>query len=95
MPLALAAAVIVNTGGLGSDIAAAGGGALGTFLFEKYAHVLGSGIMAEARRRWTEVRGRQLAQALTDAALPATAPQLRDDRRARHGPGAPAAGAAG
>jgi len=77
VPLALAAAVIVNTGGLGSDIAAAGGGALGTFLFEKYAHVLGSGIMAEARRRWTEVRGRQLAHSLTDAALPTTAPQLR------------------
>jgi hypothetical protein len=77
VPLALAAAVIVNTGGLGSDIAAAGGGALGTFLFEKYAHVLGSGIMADARRRWIEVRGRQLAQSLTDAALPTTAPQLR------------------
>src|SRR5260221_44069 len=43
VPLALAAAVIVNTGGFGSDIAAAGGGALGTFLLEKYAHVLGSG----------------------------------------------------
>jgi len=77
VPLALAAAVIVNTGGLGSDLAAAGGGALGTFLFEKYAHVLGSGIMADARRRWTEVRGRQLARSLTDAALPTTAPLLR------------------
>ena len=77
VPIALAAAVIVNTGGLGSDIAAAGGGALGTFLFEKYAHVLGGGIMAEARRRWTEVRGRQLARALTDAALPTAAPLLR------------------
>jgi hypothetical protein len=77
VPIALAAAVIVNTGGLGTDLAAAGGGALGTFLFEKYAHVLGSGIMADARRRWIEVRGRQLAQSLTDAALPTTAPQLR------------------
>lgn len=77
VPIALAAAVIVNTGGLGADIAAAGGGALGSFLFEKYAHVLGTGIMADARRRWIEVRGRQLAHALTDAALPTTAPQLR------------------
>lgn len=77
VPLALAAAVIVNTGGFGSDIAAAGGGALGTFLLEKYAHVLGSGIMAEARRRWTEVRGRQLAQSLTAAALPTTGAVLR------------------
>jgi hypothetical protein len=77
VPIALAAAVIVNTGGLGSDLAAAGGGALGTFLFEKYAHVLGGGIMADARRRWIEVRGRHLALSLTDAALPTTAPRLR------------------
>jgi len=77
VPIALAAAVIINTGGLGADLAAAGGGALGTFLFEKYAHVLGHGVMADARRRWIEVRGRQLAQALTDAALPGTAPALR------------------
>lgn len=77
VPIALAAAVIVNTGGFGSDLAAVGGGAVGTFLFEKYAHVLGRGIMAEARRRWTEVRGRQLAQSLVDAALPGTAPFVR------------------
>ncbi|HEY0302905.1 MAG TPA: hypothetical protein VGC36_16275, partial [Rhizomicrobium sp.] len=77
VPIALAAAVIVNTGGLGSDLAAVGGGAVGTFLFEKYAHVLGRGIMSDARRRWTEVRGRQLATELVDAALPHTAPQVR------------------
>ena len=77
VPIALAAAVIVSTGGLGSDLAAVGGGAVGTFLFEKYAHVLGRGIMTDARRRWTEVRGRQLATELVDAALPATAPYVR------------------
>jgi hypothetical protein len=77
VPIALAAAVIVNTGGLGADIAAAGGGALSTFLIEKYAHVLGSGIMADARRQWTGVRGRQLARTLVDAALPTAAPHLR------------------
>ena len=77
VPIALAAAVIVNTGGLGSDLAAVGGGAVGTFLFEKYAHVLGRGIMADARRQWTEVRGRQLAHGLVDAALPTTAPAVR------------------
>jgi hypothetical protein len=77
VPIALAAAVIVSTGGLGSDLAAVGGGAVGTFLFEKYAHVLGRGIMADARRRWTDVRGRQLAQSLVDAALPTTAPFVR------------------
>ena len=78
VPIALAAAVIVNTGGLGSDLAAVGGGAVGTFLFEKYAHVLGRGIMAEARRRWTDVRGKQLAQSLVDAALPTSAPAVRE-----------------
>jgi hypothetical protein len=77
VPIALAAAVIVNTGGLGSDLAAVGGGAVGTFLFEKYAHVLGRGIMADARRRWTEVRGRQLAAELVDSALPTTATHVR------------------
>jgi len=77
MPVALAAAVIVKTGGLGSDIAVAGGGAVSTFLFEKYAHLLGSGITTEARRRWSELRGRQLAELLIDAALPSAAPRLR------------------
>ncbi|MDX2166084.1 MAG: hypothetical protein SF182_03445, partial [Deltaproteobacteria bacterium] len=77
VPIALAAAVIVNTGGLGSDLAAVGGGAVGTFLFEKYAHVLGRGIMADARRRWTEVRGRQLAGELGDAARPTPAVHVR------------------
>ncbi|MGE0517932.1 MAG: GTPase [Candidatus Binatia bacterium] len=78
MPIALAAAVIVSTGGIGSDLAAVGGGALGTFLFEKYAHVLGRGVMADARRRWIELRGRQLAGALVDAALPAAAARARE-----------------
>lgn len=77
VPIALAAAVIVGTGGFGSDIAAAGGGVIGTVLFEKYAHVLGTGIMADARRRWTQVRGRQIAHVLVDAALRETAPWVR------------------
>jgi 50S ribosome-binding GTPase len=77
LPLALAAAIIVKTGGIGTDLAIAGGGALGTFLFEKYAHLLGGGIMAEARRRWTELRGRQLATLIVDAVLPEAAPALR------------------
>jgi len=77
MPLAVAAAVIVHTGGLGSDVAAAGGGALSTFLVEKYYHVLGRGVVQATRRRWAELRGEQLARILIDAALPTAAPQLR------------------
>jgi hypothetical protein len=76
-PIALAAAVIVKTGGLGSDLAAAGGGALSSFLMEKYVHLLGSSLTAEARERWTTLRGKQLAAVLVDSALERSAPELR------------------
>jgi hypothetical protein len=76
-PIALAAAVIVKTGGLGSDLAAAGGGALSSFLMEKYVHLLGSSLTAEARERWTSLRGKQLAAVLVDSALERSAPALR------------------
>ena len=39
--------------------------------------LLGTGIMADARRGWAEMRGRQLADVLLDATLPGTAPLLR------------------
>jgi hypothetical protein len=77
MPLALAAVVIVNTGGFGSDIAIAGGGAVSTFLVEKYSHVLGSRILSDARRRWRDVRGKQLAAVFVNAVLETAAPALR------------------
>jgi len=76
-PIALAAAVIIKTGGLGSDIAAAGGGAVSSFLMEKYTHLLGSTLTAEARERWTDLRGAALAGTLIDAALEQAAPRLR------------------
>lgn len=79
MPLALAAVVIVHTAGLGSDIAAAGGGALSTFLVEKYSHLLGAGVLATARRRWSELRGGQIAGLLIAAALPNAAVRLRGE----------------
>jgi hypothetical protein len=77
-PLALAAAVVVKTGGVGVDIAIAGGGALSSFLLEKYTHLLGSGILAAARRRWAELRGRQWASLILEAATPQAARMLRD-----------------
>ena len=77
VPIALAAAVIVNTGGLGSDVAAAGSGALSTFLVEKYYHLLGRGVMVEAQRRWTELRGEQLATMILESTLPETTLALR------------------
>jgi len=85
VPIALAAAVIVNTGGFGSDVAAAGGGALSSFLVEKYYHLLGRGVLVEAQRRWTELRGNQLAEMITAASMPTAAVALgrmidEDDR---------------
>jgi len=76
-PIALAAAVIVQTGGFGVDLAIMGGGAVGTYLMDKYSHFLGSRILAEARRKWAGLRGAQLGEALVEAALERSAPLLR------------------
>lgn len=75
-PVALATAVIITTGGIGSDIAFASGGALGAYVFEKYSYLLGSSITRAARQRWTESRGHQLAEVLLAAALPQALPAL-------------------
>ena len=77
-PLALAAVVIVNTSGLGADIAAAGGGALSTYLAEKYAHLLGSRIMADARRSWAQIRGEQIGALYVEASFVNSLPRLRE-----------------
>ncbi len=76
VPIALAAAVIVNTAGLGSDVAAAGGGALSTFLVEKYYHLLGRGVLNQAQERWTELRGDELAKIILESSLPTAGPAL-------------------
>ncbi len=82
-PLALAALVIVKTGGLGVDLGVAGGGAATAFLTERYAHFLGAGITREARRRWTELRAVKLAATLGEAVLARSAPLLAQYASAR------------
>jgi len=77
VPIAFATVFIFTTSGVGADLAAAGGGAVGTFLFEKYSHVLGSSITRAARARWADLRGRQIAQAALPAALPQAMPALQ------------------
>ncbi len=79
-PIAFAAAVIFTTTGVGADIAAAGGGAVGTFFFEKYSHVLGSGITKAARKRWSEMRGGEIGTALLEHSLPQTRALLAQRR---------------
>jgi hypothetical protein len=77
LPAVAAGAVILHTGGLGADVAVAGGGALSAVLAERLSRVLGSGVAHEARERWAVQRGATLGQAAERALLSATAPVLR------------------
>ena len=76
LPIAVAALIIVKTGGLGLDLGVAGGGAVTSFLGDRYAHFLGAGITREARRRWTELRSVELAEHLVRTTLPTAAGEL-------------------
>jgi len=81
LPAFAAGAVIVHTGGLGADVAVAGGGALSAVLAERLSRLLGSGVAREARARWATLRGAALADMALEGALPRSAPLLA--RRAR------------
>lgn len=83
LPAFAAGAVILHTGGLGADVAVAGGGAMSSVLAERLSRLLGSGVAHEARERWASRRGEVLAEAAMTAVLPATRPIL--ERRATDG----------
>lgn len=68
-PLAIGATVILKTGGLGSDVGVAGGAAVSSYLMEKYSHLLGSKITADAQLRWAELRADQLGPPMVEAIL--------------------------
>ena len=76
LPVAIAAVVIVKTGGFGADLGVAGGSVATSFLLDKYKHVLGSSVTREARRQWERQRGQVLARAVLQAALPMAAEPL-------------------
>jgi hypothetical protein len=82
LPVAIAAAVIVKTGGFGADLGLAGSGVVTTFLFDKYKHLLGSRITREARRGWERQRGGRLGDVAYRSALPTAGEPLE---RAAHG----------
>ncbi len=63
LPLGLAGALIVHTGGLGTDVAMAGGGAAAAALAERLSRTLGTGVALAARSRWTELRAARIADA--------------------------------
>ncbi len=81
-PIAIAAAVIIKTGGLGSDVGVAGGAALSSYLFEKYSHLLGTRITNEAARRWAEQRASEVLPVLVSSVLPESTASLSDRRAA-------------
>jgi len=76
-PLALASAVVLTTHGIGVDLAAAGGGALSTYLIDKYTHLLGSDILSNARERWISLRGGHISPIVVAASLPSANPTLQ------------------
>ena len=63
LPLGLAGAVIVQTGGMGADVAVAGGAAAAAAVAERLSRTLGTGVAMAARARWTELRSEKIADA--------------------------------
>ena len=64
LPLGVAGAVIVQTGGLGADLAVLGGGALSAAAAERLSRTLGASVVKSARSRWIELRTGALANAV-------------------------------
>ena len=69
LPLGLAGVLIVHTGGLGTDVAVAGGGAAAAALAERLSRTLGTGVALTARSRWTALRAERIADAALAGAL--------------------------
>lgn len=63
LPVGVAGALIVHTGGLGADVAVAGGGALSAALAERLSRTLGTGVASTARDRWVTLRSERIADA--------------------------------
>ncbi len=80
-PMVLATAVIVHTGGLGADLAVAGGGTLGTLFTGKISHLVGSAIIREAEELWQRLRADQLRGMVVGTALETAAPLLQKRKR--------------
>jgi hypothetical protein len=72
MPIALAAVVVFQTGGLGADVVVGGVGALTSVVLEKFAAHLGRGIAERSRQRWTELAQTRISGHLEELGLPQT-----------------------
>ncbi|QDV07503.1 hypothetical protein Poly30_30290 [Planctomycetes bacterium Poly30] len=69
LPLGVAGAVIVHTGGMGADLAVAGGGALSAAAAERLSRTLGTGVAMSARNRWVELRTPKIVEAVVAGLL--------------------------
>ncbi|MEM8711023.1 MAG: hypothetical protein AAGG01_08730, partial [Planctomycetota bacterium] len=69
LPIGVAGALIVQTGGMGADLALAGGGALSAAAAERLSKTLGTGVAMAARRRWVELRTPKIRDAVVQALL--------------------------
>lgn len=77
-PAVAAGIVIFKTGGLGTDVAVGGAGALSSLLAERLSRLLGTQVARDARERWMELRGGRLAEAVLGACLERSAPLLEE-----------------
>ena len=92
LPLGVAGAVIVQTGGVGADFAVAGGGAAAAAQAARLSRTLGTGVAIAARNRWTELRSERIADAALTGLLgdaERDLERLRAAARARHGSSGP------
>jgi len=79
LPAMAAGLVIVKTGGLGTDLAVGGAGAVSSLLAEKISGLLGTRVAQEARESWTRLRGEQLSGTLLQGTLAQSATLLEDE----------------
>ena len=63
LPVGIAGALIVQTGGIGADAAMAGGGAISAALAERLSRTLGTGVAVSAREKWVTLRSEKIAEA--------------------------------
>lgn len=76
LPIGVAGAVIVHTGGLGADVAVAGGGAVSAALAERLSRALGTGVAASARKSWVHLRSSKIGAAAAEGLLMESGPEL-------------------
>lgn len=80
LPAVAAGVVIVQTGGLGADVAVGSAGAVSSLLAERVSRLLGTQVAGRARRRWAELRGARVAEVALEAALPSAWPAVQAAR---------------